>query len=381
MDWSHIVANERKPDHRDIQLGAVQAPVAIPASFLPDNSWLVRNFQGQTYFCGEHAGTHFKAILRYIESNGTSKPRYSPRYGVIKLKAPKSSLNDGFAITSGTDMRSIFKWLQKAGAADFEPLEDDVTLPLSTYCDPKAVTPDIDANAAQSVIGAYGFGDTDFQSLCQAIYQNKAVLLLIKCDDAFWASANPIFTAPKYGHFVVADGYDKNAGYIRIIDSADPNPAFAVKTIAKRYVTPTFIKEAGTAVDIPPELKEQLTQVVAEPMPQNIASTQQNVWILRGIVQIYQLIINLINPPKVGSASESMSPSFSISREQLVSVLKGLGIAAAGAALTYLTSYFANTDFGVWTPVVVTVWSVIINFLRKYVPNTQDTTAASTATQ
>lgn len=66
-----------------------------------------------------------------------------------------------------------------------------------------------------------------------------------------------------------------------------------------------------------------------------------------------------------------MSPAFSISKEEVVSVLKGLGIAVAGAALTYLTSYFTHTDFGVYTPIVVAVWSAIVNFARKFVPSTQ----------
>lgn len=301
QDWSHIVAQERPKDDRDILLGAVQAPVSIPDTFLPDNSWLQRNFQGQTPFCGEHAGTHLKAILDYY-ANGTAK-RYSPRYGVIKLKAPGSPLNDGFAISAGTDMRSIFKWLQKAGAADFEPLEDDVTLPTSKYCDASVVTPAIDANAAQSTIDSYAFGNTDFQSLRQDIFQNKAVLLLIRCDDAFWGTANPTFTTPQYGHYVVADGYTPTA--IRVIDSADPNTATWVKMIGKQYVTPTFIKESGTGVDIPPEVKQQLTQSAPAPLPQVIQSTQQNVWILQQIVSLWQAILNLINP-KVGSADPSM---------------------------------------------------------------------------
>ena len=248
-------ANERPKDDRDFSLGAAQLPTPRPPVFLPDNSWLKRNYQGQTPMCGEHAGTHLKAILDHVRDN--SAPRKNPRYGSIKLKDSHSPVCDGYAIDAGTDMRSIFKWLQSVGADDFEPLENDVTLPLSTYCDPSVVTPAMDANAAASKIGSYAFGATDFESLCQYAFQNKAVLLLIKCDNGFWGTSTPTFTSPTYGHFVILDGYDENN--LRVIDSADPNDMLAVKMIDKKYITPEFIMESGTGIDLPASVKQALT--------------------------------------------------------------------------------------------------------------------------
>jgi len=236
---------ERPQDERDLILGGA-APVSIPANFLVDySSWFQRNFQGQTAFCGEHAGTHFKVILDFYAMN--AQERKSPRYGVIKMKTPSSPVYDGYPIDAGTDMRAIFKWLKEVGADDFEPLENNVMLPTAEYCDASVITPAIDANAAKSKISNYAFGNTDFESLCQLIYQNKAVLLLIKCDDGFWGTSTPTFTTPTYGHFVVATGYDEN--HIQVIDSADPDDAFAVKMIAKQYITSEFILESGTAID------------------------------------------------------------------------------------------------------------------------------------
>src|SRR5579885_518665 len=98
MDFSHLRANERKHDPRDYQLGAAPAPTQRPSVFLPDNSWLKRNFQGQTAFCGEHAGSHLKAIRDYYASNGQTIVRKTPRYGAIKLKNPSSPVYDGYAI-------------------------------------------------------------------------------------------------------------------------------------------------------------------------------------------------------------------------------------------------------------------------------------------
>jgi len=277
---------ERKPDERDFPLGAAQLPTPRPTTFLPDNSWLVRNFQGQIPMCGEHAGTHLKAILDFYAS--TVKGRKNPRYGSIKLKSPNSPVNDGYPIDAGTDMRSIFKWLQQVGADDFEPLENDVTLPLPTYCDPTVVTPAMDQNAALSKIGSYAFGNTDFDSLCQYVFQNKAVLLLIKCDDGFWGTPVPTFTTPMYGHFIVADGFDPNN--LRVIDSADPFDQFAVKLIDKKYVTPEFFFESGTAVDLPPAVQQVLSHPTLT-QQQKLSLAQQ---ILNDIAQVVSAIRNEI---------------------------------------------------------------------------------------
>jgi hypothetical protein len=45
----------------------------------------------------------------------------------------------------------------------------------------------------------------------------------------------------------------------------------------------------------------------------------------------------------------------------------GIGalIAGAGAGLTYLTANIANVDFGSYTPIVVSAFSIGVNFLRK----------------
>lgn len=261
----------RPHDTRDLPLGAAQVPVARPPVFVQDISWFKRNYQGHTAFCGEHAGSHLKAILDFaVLSN---QGRKNPRYGSIKLKDPKSPVYDGFGLDAGTDMRSIFKWLQKIGADDFEPLENNVTLPSHEYCNPAVITPDMDANASTSKISNYAFGNTDFESICQYAFQNKAVLLLIKCDDGFWGTDTPTFTTPKYGHFIVVFDYDENQGYVRVIDSADPNDAFAIKKIKKEYFQPQFILESGTAVDLA-AVTQAVSQVVSQ--ASNIVSQINN---------------------------------------------------------------------------------------------------------
>ena len=239
----NLGAIERQKDERDFLLGAVQVPVPIPVSYIPDISWLVRNYQAQTPTCGAHAFSHFQAILEHALIPEINQ-HYTPRFSWIEIKQI-----DGFPLEDGTDMRSIFKTAQNIGADDFAPLGNDTTLPVITYSDKSVITQDMLMNASMKKISSYVFGGTDFGSLCQAIYQNKAVLLLIKVDNGFWKGDTPVFTSPLYGHFVTAYGYDEN--YLYIVDSADPTYGF--KKIAKQYVTPTFFIESGTAIDLVPE--------------------------------------------------------------------------------------------------------------------------------
>ena len=48
----------------------------------------------------------------------------------------------------------------------------------------------------------------------------------------------------------------------------------------------------------------------------------------------------------------------------------GALIAIAGALLTYISEVITGINFGSWTPVVVTVWSVAANIARKYLTGT-----------
>lgn len=79
------------------------------------------------------------------------------------------------------------------------------------------------------------------------------------------------------------------------------------------------------------------------------------------------------------------STSFSLSVDELKSVGRGLLIALGGTTLTYLSAWIGNTDFTVHinctldqvcqtlnlTPVVVAAWSVVVNFARKWIPDTR----------
>ncbi|MBN9520851.1 hypothetical protein J0H58_20410 [bacterium] len=56
-----------------------------------------------------------------------------------------------------------------------------------------------------------------------------------------------------------------------------------------------------------------------------------------------------------------------MSNDDVISVLKGAGVAAVGAALTYASQWASGADFGALTPAVVATLSVVTNLFRKWV--------------
>lgn len=48
---------------------------------------------------------------------------------------------------------------------------------------------------------------------------------------------------------------------------------------------------------------------------------------------------------------------------------KGLLIAMAGAGLTYITDTLPNVELGVFQPLVMAGWSVVVNAVRKFLQN------------
>ncbi len=55
-----------------------------------------------------------------------------------------------------------------------------------------------------------------------------------------------------------------------------------------------------------------------------------------------------------------------MSKQDVKKVFTGLLIAMGGAGLTYLTEIIPAIDYGELTPVVVALWAVFVNIIRKY---------------
>lgn len=61
-----------------------------------------------------------------------------------------------------------------------------------------------------------------------------------------------------------------------------------------------------------------------------------------------------------------MSAKYQLNKEDGKKILVGAGVAVGGALLTYLADLIPNVDFGVYTPIVVSIASVLINAGRKF---------------
>lgn len=242
----NLGGNPRKYDPRDIKLGAVQPPVEIPKSYQTDISWLDPIWQDGTPSCGAHAGAHLKMILDHFDGSA-DKVEYSPRYLWLKIKEI-----DGYPLEVGTDMRSIFKALANKGVCNYSLLPNSFPTTTQEYSK-NVATPEMDANAHPRIIRAYGF--TVPSKIKEAIYQNKAVLILADVGDSWWKKVFVwMFKKKDSGHFFIGYGFDEQS--ISVLDSADKEVPL------KKLMFDYPIREVGTAIDIPDwQVKNLTTQI------------------------------------------------------------------------------------------------------------------------
>lgn len=57
---------------------------------------------------------------------------------------------------------------------------------------------------------------------------------------------------------------------------------------------------------------------------------------------------------------------FTFTKENLIKITRGAGIAVGGALLTYLAQFISDTDFGQWTPMIVSLGGILINAGREW---------------
>lgn len=58
--------------------------------------------------------------------------------------------------------------------------------------------------------------------------------------------------------------------------------------------------------------------------------------------------------------------TFRFTRENVIKIIKGAGIACGGALLTYFSQFISENDFGMYTPLVVAFWGILINAGREF---------------
>ena len=66
-----------------------------------------------------------------------------------------------------------------------------------------------------------------------------------------------------------------------------------------------------------------------------------------------------------------MSQKFQLNTDELMKIARGAGIAGLGAVLTYLTDAIPTVELGVYAPLVMAAWSIIVNAARKYLTTSE----------
>lgn len=239
----------RPYDNRDFDLGRISTPTAPPVTFETDVSQVAMRYQNGFPTCGAHAGTHMKNVQEIKDTQLLEG--VSPRFLWWQIKKI-----DTYALEDGTDMRSIFKVLSSQGSCKYNSLPNPVDYKTTTLADYSYLVEKNETEKARLLDEAqpyiirsgYGFLGRGFtlNDLRTAIAQYGVVLMLIRCDDGFFGRKIPMFTTRKYGHFVIAYGYDQSC--IKIIDSTETDPLLRKKEILNVYFP--FIQEVGTTVDM-----------------------------------------------------------------------------------------------------------------------------------
>ena len=267
-------------DPRDFKPSDLGTGAPTPEKYSPDIANIPVYMQDQQPACGGHAGTTLYGILAALGTN------LSPRFVYALCKKI-----DGIPDQQGTTGRAIMQVLQKYGVCTNDLFPNDTSLPYAQYADWALIPNAAYVDALSRRIGAYAkLPTTDFQSVKDAIYQNKAVLILGQVGATWWTpswSATDILPlkAPNPvvgGHFWVDFGFDilptdfRNSWSDKWGDNGNG-------WYDENYSP--FIVEAWTA---------QLPLPVVPPVPANVAPTQQNLVILQRLVSLYQQLLSLI---------------------------------------------------------------------------------------
>lgn len=246
-------------DERDYDLSKAASAVPVPESFRPDYSKVEVRHQHKQPACGAHAGSTLEGILSLAK--GERGVNNSPRFLWKNIKDA-----DGYPISSGTDMYSIFRQLKGVGVCDVSlaPNDDEADkLSLEDYRN-LPVTPAMSSDAAARKIDSYAFiYSPTFQQIKDAIYKFGAVIIQYQCGANMympsWNEKDILPLSPdKFpmdsGHFTVGIDYDEKYVYFRN-SWGDTWGAKGDGYFGEDYVR--WVYAIGTAID-----KEQVTPAV-----------------------------------------------------------------------------------------------------------------------
>lgn len=201
---------ESPKDDRDF-LGSGQASISHPSIYLPDNSKLpvynqLTGTGGQTA-CGGVSGTKLQNILLGFQGD------LSWRF-VFALTTKITGLSP----EQGTYGRAIMQVLQKYGVCRAELFPNDTSFSLKDFADWTKIPQAAYIDALSRRIGPYAITPLiSFDTICQAIYDYRAVLIL----KSPWTPASWWPYPSNSGHFFIGEGYNKSQ--IRFANSFGSN--------------------------------------------------------------------------------------------------------------------------------------------------------------
>lgn len=191
-----------KPDRRDYRLAGVHAPVELPFSFRLNDPFPLKNQDGIGSCTAQSTSYH-----KQLQENFELSPRYL--FQVIKNKIEKNK-------NYGAYTRNAFQALVDYGICElgFCP---EVYDSLDEYLNDKGNSETMEKNAASHKSKSYWRIDADFESIRQAIYQNKqAVVISIPWYPSYNYAPNGYLDIPDYkkgtdaGHAIAVFGWLDN---------------------------------------------------------------------------------------------------------------------------------------------------------------------------
>lgn len=165
-------------DTRDIPLSRVQATVALPKKYVTDIAALLRRNQLAKGSCVGQGGGSAVDFFNLLEIMQLANSSARGIYALCKAR-------DGQPNVEGTYPRVLADVLTTIGAPTTKTVKDDATIPEPEYSHVVETKEVLEDAYPYRVSTNYAWPNLDLESLKQAIYQNKFILMSIDCGDDY----------------------------------------------------------------------------------------------------------------------------------------------------------------------------------------------------
>lgn len=176
-------AVQSPPDHRDIYLGQLGLPIAVPTSFFVDIAQLPVENQRKIGCCVGCAAAKYKQKLDQKDTNMVMPWSYRFLYALAKCR-------DG-SPGEGTIPRLVAKILTNDGCPTETDCPDDTTLDHETFVYQRQevnIPKSAFANAYIAKTSGYAFVNNDIDSIKQAIFNNNGLIMLVQVGKEWWTA-------------------------------------------------------------------------------------------------------------------------------------------------------------------------------------------------